>query len=63
MFCITVLFLIISLSIYGSTALVGLSRSFSFLIYKQSVGVFGRGISLSQGLYLHTEQENNTKIE
>jgi hypothetical protein len=43
------------LSIYGSTALVDLGRFFSFLIHTQSVGLLGRGISPSQGRYLHTE--------
>jgi hypothetical protein len=38
----------------GSTALVGLGRFFSFLIYSQSVGLLGRVISSSQGLYLNT---------
>jgi hypothetical protein len=33
------------LSIYGSAALVDLGRSFSFLIYTQSVGLLGRGSS------------------
>jgi hypothetical protein len=46
--------------IYGSTALVDLGRFFSFLIYTQSIGLLGRGISPSQGHYLHTEQ--NTYI-
>jgi hypothetical protein len=41
--------------IYGSTALVDLGCFFSFLIYTQSVGLLGWGISPSQGLYLHTE--------
>jgi hypothetical protein len=35
------------LSIYGSTALMELDSFFSFLIYTQSVGLLGRGISLS----------------
>jgi hypothetical protein len=35
------------LSIYGSTALMDLGRFFSFLILSQSVGLLGRGISLS----------------
>jgi hypothetical protein len=42
-------------SIYGSTALMGLGTFFSFLIYTQSVALLGRGISPSQGRYLHTE--------
>jgi hypothetical protein len=44
-----------NLSAYGSTALVGFGRFFSFLIYTQSVGLLGRGISQSQGHYLHAE--------
>jgi hypothetical protein len=43
-------------SIYGSSALVDLGRYFSFLIHTKSVGLLGRGISSSQGRYLHTEQ-------
>jgi hypothetical protein len=43
------------LSIYGFTALVDLSRFFNFLILTQSVGFLGRGISPSQGPYLHIE--------
>jgi hypothetical protein len=46
-------------SIYGSTALVDLGRFFSFLIYTQSVGLLRRGISSSQGRYLHTEQHKH----
>jgi hypothetical protein len=46
-------------SIYGCTALVNLGRFFSFLIYTQSVGLLGRGISPLQGLYLHTEQHKH----
>jgi hypothetical protein len=44
------------LSICGSTALVDLGRFFNFLIYTHSVGLLGRGISPSQGRFLHTEQ-------
>jgi hypothetical protein len=44
------------LSIYGSTAHVDFGCFFSFLIYTQSVGLLGRGISPSQGRYLHTGQ-------
>jgi hypothetical protein len=47
------------LSIYGSTALVDLDRFFSFLICTHSVGLLGRGISPSQGRYLHTEQHKH----
>jgi hypothetical protein len=39
----------------GSTALVYLRRSFSFLVYTQSAGLLRREISPSQGLYLYTE--------
>jgi hypothetical protein len=35
------------------------SRFFSFLIYIQSVGLLGRGISPSQGRYLHTGQHKH----
>jgi hypothetical protein len=35
---------------------------FSFLIYTQSVGLLGLGISLSQGRYLHTEQHRHRII-
>jgi hypothetical protein len=45
-------------SIYGFTALVDLSRFFSFLTYTQSAGLLGRGISPLQGRYLHTKQHN-----
>jgi hypothetical protein len=40
------------LSIYGSTAPVGFSRFFSFLIYKQSVGLPGWGMISLQRRYL-----------
>jgi hypothetical protein len=46
---------------YGSTALVGLGLFFSFLIYTQSVGLLGWGISPSRGHYLHTEQNKQKK--
>jgi hypothetical protein len=47
---------------YGSTALLlGLGGFFSFLIYTQLVGLFGRGIGPSQGHYLHTEQHKQNK--
>jgi hypothetical protein len=36
--------------------LLDLGRFPSFLYFTQSVGFFGRGISPSQGLYLHTVQ-------
>jgi hypothetical protein len=44
--------------LYGYTALVDFGQFFSFLIYTQSAGLLGRGISPSQGRYLHTEQHN-----
>jgi hypothetical protein len=34
-------------------------RFFSILIYTQTVGLLGRGISPSQGRYLHTEQHKH----
>jgi hypothetical protein len=37
------------------------SLQFSFLIFRQSVGHLGRGISPSQGRYLHTEQHKHTQ--
>jgi hypothetical protein len=47
-------------SIYGSTALLGLDRFFSFVIFfTQTVGLLGRGISPSQGRYLDTEQHKH----
>jgi hypothetical protein len=49
----------LSLSLCGSTALMDLGHFFSFLIYTQSVGLLGRGISPSQGRYLHTEQHKD----
>jgi hypothetical protein len=49
----------IYLSICGSTALVDLGRFFRFLIYTQPVGLLARGISPSQGRYLHTEQHKH----
>jgi hypothetical protein len=38
---------------------MNLGRFFSFLIYTQSVGPLGQGISPSQGRYLHTEQHKH----
>jgi hypothetical protein len=49
----------VCLSVYGSTVLVDLGRFFSFLNYTLSVGLPGRGISPSQGRYLHTEQHKH----
>jgi hypothetical protein len=48
----------IYLSIYDSTVLLlDLGRFFSFLIFTQSVGLLGRGISPSQDRYLHTGED------
>jgi hypothetical protein len=49
----------IYLSIYGCTVLVDLGHFFSFLIYTQSVGLLGWGISPSQDRYLQTEQHKH----
>jgi hypothetical protein len=48
-----------NISINGSTVLVDPDCFFSFLIYTQSVGLLGRGISPSQGRYLRTEQHKH----
>jgi hypothetical protein len=45
----------VSLSVYCCTALVDLGHFSSFLIYTQSVGLLGWGISPSQGRYLYTD--------
>jgi hypothetical protein len=45
----------LQLFIYGSITLVDLGHFLSFIIGTQSVGLFGWGISRSQGRYLHTE--------
>jgi hypothetical protein len=44
----------ICLSIYGSTALVGLGRFFSFLILHTVGRTFWTGVRPSEGRYLHT---------
>jgi hypothetical protein len=50
------------LSIYGSTTLLGPWLVFQFLdLFTQSVGLFGQGISPSQGGYLHTGQYKQNK--
>jgi hypothetical protein len=46
-------------SIYGSTALVDLLRFFSFLVYTQSVGLLGRGISTTH----RTTQTQNKRTQ
>jgi hypothetical protein len=49
-----------ALSIYLSLySPCGLWRGFSFLINTQQVGLLGRGISPSQGHYLHREQQKH----
>jgi hypothetical protein len=49
-----------NLSIYGSTVLLlDHGRFFSLLIYTQSVGLLGLGISPSEGRYLHSEQHKH----
>jgi hypothetical protein len=54
------IYLSIYLSIYGSTALCWTFAAFQFLnIFTQSVGFLGRGISQSQGRYLHTGQHEH----
>jgi hypothetical protein len=54
--------LCLSLSPHGSTTLLELGCFFSFLIYTQSVGLLGRGISPSQVRYLHTGQHKHRII-
>jgi hypothetical protein len=49
----------LTISICGPTALVNFDHFFSFLIWTQSVGLLGRGISPSQGRYLHPEQHTH----
>jgi hypothetical protein len=58
-----ILCLIIILQIYLwlYSPLLDLGRLFSFLIFLQSVGLFGWGISPSQGRYLHTGQHKQNK--
>jgi hypothetical protein len=50
--------LFVCLPTYLPIAHVDLGRFFSFLIYTQSIGLPGRGISPLQGRYLHTVQHN-----
>jgi hypothetical protein len=52
-----------AVSIHGSTALAKLGRFFSFLVTTQSVGLLGRGISPSQGRYLHTQQHKHKRTQ
>jgi hypothetical protein len=56
--CLSIYYLSLFLSIYVwlYSPLLNLGRFFSFLIYTQSVGLLERGISPSQGRYLHTGQ-------
>jgi hypothetical protein len=47
---------------YGSMALCWALAAFSVSwSYTQSIGLLGRGISTSQGLYLHTEHKTETQ--
>jgi hypothetical protein len=59
------IFSLINLSILSwlYSPLLGLGLFFSFLIYTQSVGYLERGISLSQSLYLDTEQHKQKKTQ
>jgi hypothetical protein len=54
-------FLSVCLSIYGSTALSWALAAFSVSSFTQSVVLLGRGISPSQGRYLHTQDNTNTE--
>jgi hypothetical protein len=57
--CLSI-YLSIYLGIYGSTALFWALAAFSVSwSFTQSVGLLARGISSSQGRYLHTEQHKN----
>jgi hypothetical protein len=57
---IALIYLCMYVCIYGSTVLLlDLGRFFSFFIHTQSVGLLGRGISPSQGRYLHTGQQKH----
>jgi hypothetical protein len=47
------------LSVALTVLLLDTGRYFSILIYTQSVGLLGQGISPSQGCYLHTEQHKH----
>jgi hypothetical protein len=50
----------VDLSIYGSRALCWALAAFSLSwSFTQSVGLLGRGISPSQGRYLHTGQHKH----
>jgi hypothetical protein len=51
-----------NLSIYSSTVLVDLDRFFSFLIYTQSVGLLGRGISPSHRT-TQTQNDSNQRFQ
>jgi hypothetical protein len=51
-------------SIYGSTALVGLGRFFSFLIYTQSVGLLGRGpVRRKAAIYTQNNTNKNKRTQ
>jgi hypothetical protein len=48
-----------SIYLWPYSPLLDLSHFLSFLIYTQSVGLLGQGISLPQGRYLHAEQHKH----
>jgi hypothetical protein len=49
----------LSVCLWLYSPLLDLGRFFSFLIYTQSVGLLGRGISQPSGHYLHTGQHRH----
>jgi hypothetical protein len=51
----------LSVHLWLYISLLGLCRFFGFLMYTQTVGLLGRGISTSQGLYLNTEQHKHRR--
>jgi hypothetical protein len=51
------------ISIFVSKVLVEIGRFFSFLMYTQSARLLGRGISPSQGRYLHTEHKHGINAQ
>jgi hypothetical protein len=52
-----------SLTFHNPIGLQGLLRdSFTLLTYTQVAGLLGRGISPSQGFYLHTGQHKQNKV-
>jgi hypothetical protein len=61
LFCISPFLNVCTILLWLYSLLLGLGRIFNFLIYTQSVGLLGRGISPSQGRYLHTEQHKQNE--